>query len=99
MGDLISRSTLLNKIDEDIKSTEKWMKKIESDIHNKRYDILNSQLNTLKTYRLIIEEQPTAYDVDGVIKGLEKYRNFITIQARGFVQTAINIVKDGGIND
>lgn len=46
----------------------------------------------------MVKNQPTAYDVDEVIKGLEKYKNFITIQARGFVQTAINIVKDGGIN-
>lgn len=46
----------------------------------------------------MVKNQPTAYDVDGVIKGLEKYRNFITIQARGFIQTAINIVKDGGTN-
>lgn len=46
----------------------------------------------------MIDSVPLAYDVDGVIKGLEKYKNFITIQARGFVQTAINIVKDGGIN-
>ena len=50
----------------------------------------------------MLKNQPTAYDVDGVIKGLERYRNFITIQARGFVQTAINIVKEGvkdGRND
>lgn len=71
-SDLISRSALLSKIDEDIKSTKKWMEKIESDIHNKRYDILNSQLNTLETYRLIIEEQPTAYNVDAVVEEVEK---------------------------
>ena len=50
----------------------------------------------------MVEEQPTAYDVDAVVKELEQYKNFITIQARGFVQTAINIVKEGvkdGKND
>lgn len=47
----------------------------------------------------IIDEQPTAYDVDAVIKELEEYRNMVTIQARGFVKTAINIVKDGGKNE
>jgi len=55
-----------------------------------------------KCFADMVKNQPTAYDVDEVIKGLERYRNFITIQARGFVQTAINIVKEGvkdGRND
>ena len=43
----------------------------------------------------IIEEQPTAYDVDAVVNELSKYKNFITIQARNFVETAIDIVKEG----
>lgn len=38
---------------------------------------------------------PTAYDVDAVVDELSKYKNFITIQARNFVETAINIVKEG----
>lgn len=44
----------------------------------------------------LIGDIPTAYDVDAVIKELEEYRDMVTIQARGFVKTAINIVKDGG---
>lgn len=107
MSDLISRSALLSKIDEDIKSTEKWMEKIESDIHNKRYDILNSQLNTLKTYRLIIEEQPTAYDVDAVVKDIREYAECDDECAKEYnlgygctfckFNTVINFIRKGGV--
>lgn len=47
----------------------------------------------------LVDRISTAYDVDAVIKELEEYRDMVTIQARGFVKTAINIVKDGGKNE
>lgn len=44
----------------------------------------------------MLKNQPTAYDVDAVVKELEEYRDFIVIQGRRFVDCAINIVKAGG---
>lgn len=48
-----------------------------------------------KCFADMVKNQQTAYDVDAVVKELSKYKNFITIQARNFVETAINIVKEG----
>lgn len=51
-----------------------------------------------KCFAEMVKNQPTAYDVDAVVKELRKYNNFLSIQARDFVQTVIEIVKAGGSN-
>lgn len=50
-----------------------------------------------KTFIEAIARQPIVFDVDAVIKELGEYRDFITIQGRGFVDGAISIVRKGGV--
>lgn len=50
-----------------------------------------------KTFIEAIARQPIVFDINSVIKELEEYRDFITIQGRGFVDDAISIVRKGGV--
>ena len=51
---------------------------------------------SVKDIKTIIKEQPTAYDVDKVVKELESHRNEITCDVD--IDKAIEIVKQGGVN-
>ena len=112
MGDLISRSALIENIDNDIKMTEQFM---NSEMDTKRYSQLFTQLNTLKSYKGIIEEMPTAYDVEKVVAELEEERGISYVDfdeyayryeldltdnddwfCKGLAR-AIDIVKRGGV--
>lgn len=70
MSRLIDADSLIELIEKDIQMTEKFMSNFDfanpSEMASKKYASLFSQLNTLKSYKSIIEEQPTAYDTEAV---------------------------------
>ena len=101
MSDLISRSALIEMIDNDIDMTKRFIDKITNPLEmaSRNYIALSSQLNTLKSFRTIIAEQPTVYDVENVVAELEEMRDGFSkdsILAQGLSETAIDIVRNGG---
>jgi hypothetical protein len=108
---LINADVLIEMIDKDIKVTEKFINEIglpdEKDL--KHYAELVSQLNTLKSYKGIIQQQPTAYNVEKVVADLESFvklaedrwvngtSNFAYQERKCWVK-AIEIVKRGGVD-
>lgn len=77
-NDLISRSDLIETIEQDIKTTERFMEKLANlyKINSKEYACLNAQLNTLKSYKGIVEDKPCAYNVEKVVAELEEEVSF-----------------------
>ena len=73
MSRLVDADALIEMIDQDIMMTENFINKIgiPSEKALKHYAELVSQLNTLKSYKGIIQQQPTAYDVEKVVAELE----------------------------
>lgn len=98
-GDLISRSALIETIEQDIKMTERFMEKLANlyKVNSKEYACLNAQLNALKTFKGIVEQKPTAYSVEKVVAELNDYYEerlvIVTPQARERVE---EIVRNGG---
>lgn len=105
-GDLISRSALIETIEQDIKMTERFMEKLANlyKVNSKEYACLNAQLNTLKSFKGIVEQKTTAYDVEKVLAQMDK-KNSTAIEClgeqngQGFIRVmklAKQIVRNGG---
>lgn len=72
-------------------------------------DVLNSMPtgSARGVFRAFIEGQPTAFDVDKVVKQLEELKEwedvdgkaYYTMSEKQVINKAIKIVKRGGIND
>lgn len=102
MSDLISRNDLIETIEQDIKMTERFMERTASPCQE--YSCLNAQLNTLKSYKAIIEDKPCAYDVEKVVAELDKASFLMPPREKGhyadnglFLEDAIDIVRKGGV--
>lgn len=57
---------------------------------------------SLATLASVIDEQPTAYDVDKVVRQLEELKRRYGIEEfaiKGIICKAIEIVKGGGVNE
>lgn len=82
MSRLIDADALIEMIEKDIQMTEKFMSNFDfanpSEMASKKYASLFSQLNTLKSYKSIINEQPIAFSKEKVVAELEeaKKKNF-----------------------
>lgn len=93
-GDLISRSALLEKLEELIEYDT-------FDIY-KEEPLINISWETLED---IISNQPIAYDVDRVVEELDKEKVFMIDEyteeheAVVFLDEAIEIVRGGGVNE
>lgn len=102
MSDLISRSDLLNEFNN--KELE-IIYKIPVDIDTVR--IVHSAISIHKNLVIdIIKNHPTAYDIDKVVKELDKASDYYECEEQGreHVQMvdltdAIEIVKDGGVSE
>ena len=98
MSDLISRSALIETIEQDIKMTERFMERTASPCQE--YSCLNAQLNTLKSYKAIVEDKPCSYNVEKVVAELEKQRDLARLNFMGYTMSnwdrAIDIVRNGG---
>lgn len=62
-------------------------------------DTCDIQFSWLWDEEVAMELWNTRKPMDRIVEELEEYRGMVTIQARGFVKTAINIVKEGGENE
>lgn len=63
-------------------------------------DCFNTDTAIGKTMHLMIDEQPTAYDVDKVVEQLENLRDRFDSEdfhIRGILEKTIEIVKSGGV--
>ena len=97
MNDLISRSELLKSINEEAKKIP-----IDAEKYHIDTNVIDGMNATLKAITNIVKEQPTAYDVDKVVKQLiddlpnnEDYLRQTTIN----LAYAIKIVKQGDVSD
>lgn len=72
---------------------------MEMNLHIVGCETCDIEFSWLWDEEVAIELWNTRKPIDRIVEELEEYRDMVTIQARGFVQTAINIVKDGGKNE
>lgn len=82
---LIDESTLK-------KSIEKWLN--PDQIADRMVDIEDITVSVM----MEIEEQPTAYDVDKVVKQLDTYITKLVGRNSALYQTIMQIVKGGGVD-
>ena len=96
MSKLIDADKLLKIIENDIQMTQSWLDRCKS-IGEKVS--LTVQLNTIKSYQAIVEDMPTAYDVDKVVEQLEKEikENPYQSEYLAGLYKAIEIVKAGEV--
>lgn len=73
MRKLIDANKLLKIIENDIQMTQSWLEGCKS-VGEKVS--LTVQLNTIKSYQAIVEDLPTAFDVDKVVEQLESLEPF-----------------------
>lgn len=65
-------------------------------------DNLSGRLESMKDYdavKKVINDMPTAYDVDAVVKQLDEYITKIVGRKSALYQTVMQIVKGGGVDD
>ena len=103
---LVDADKLMKLFDGDIKITQMYVDKSVKDNNEHNYLQYIGQLNTLKSYRAIVEDMKTAYDVNKVLKQLQSYKDDIrqwndtyTSGQISAYEKAIDIVKAGGIDD
>ena len=100
MSDLISRSELLKSINEEAKKIP-----IDAEKYHIDTNVIDGMNATLKAITNIVKEQPTAYDVDKVVEGLETDSSVKLYGSRNsdnymiLVNRAIEIVKAGVKNE
>ena len=73
MSDLISRSALIEKLEHEIKLTESYIRQDEQRNFSSDYISLNAQLNTRLSIKKIVEDMPTAYELDKVLNRIRDY--------------------------
>ena len=65
-------------------------------------DNLSGMLKNMDDYdavKKVINDMPTAYDVDAVVKQLDEYITKIVGRKSALSQTVMQIVKGGGVDD
>ena len=65
-------------------------------------DNLSGMLKNMDDYdavKKVINDMPTAYDVDAVVKHLDEYITKIVGRKSALYQTVMQIVKGGGVDD
>ena len=111
MSRLIDGDKLIKQLDDDIKITSEFAKKSIKYDDYRDFDKSFAILYMLKSYRAIVEDMKTAFDVDKVVEQLEKshFHTDATFDDDGYcnddseevvnLNKAIEIVKAGGIDD
>lgn len=110
MSDLISRSKCVSKL---VKALDVLNKEYKEAMLNEDYELISAIQNQQSAYTIalrVLDNQPTAYDVDKVVEGLEENagrytKKYVTPYGNnGYKDTkaisihkAIEIVKQGGI--
>ena len=97
---LIDADKLIKQLDDDIKITSEFVKKSIKYDDYRDFDKSFAVLYMLKSYRAIVEDMKTAFDVEKVVEQLEKESYYIDIETDMEVvnlNEAIEIVKAGEI--
>ena len=96
---LVDADKLIEQLDDDIKITSEFVKKSikYDDYHD--FDKSFAVLYMLKSYRAIVEDMKTAYDIDKVVEQLEKEikENPYQSEYLAGLYKAIEIVKAGEV--
>ena len=101
MSDLISRSALIELIQKDIEKTASFMNTAKK--YDGSFDKLYGQLNTLRNYKSIISDIPTAYDVEKVVAELPTYEFGVSLlNTEKYVKLSdlkkkIDAIRKGGV--
>ena len=93
---LIDADKLIKQLDDDIEITQRFLDR-GLDKGNICFELIG-QLNTLKSYRAIVEDKKTAYDVDKVLKKLKNEIEEIGLYEFIDADVVIEIVRKGGID-
>ena len=99
---LIDADKLIKQLDDDINITSEFAKKSIKYDDYRDFDKSFAILYMLKSYRAIVEDMKTAFDVEKVVEQLEKESYYIDIETDREVvnlNEAIEIVRRGGIDD
>ena len=107
---LIDVDKLLEQLDDDIKITSEFVKKSIKYDDYRDFDKSFAILYMLKSYRAIVEDMKTAFDVEKVLSELEdlKEENFkrgikenepALLYASSCLHEALDIVKAGGVDE
>ena len=111
MSRLIDADKLIKQLDDDIKITSEFVKKSIKYDDYRDFDKSFAVLHMLKSYRAIVEDMKTAFDVDKVVSELEKshFHTESTFDDDGYcnddseevvnLNEAIEIVRKGGIDE
>lgn len=97
---LIDADKLIKQLDDDIKIASEFVKKSIKYDDYRDFDKSFAVLYMLKSYRAIVEDMKTAFDVEKVVEQLEKESYYIDIETDREVvnlNEAIEIVKAGEI--
>lgn len=104
MSDLISRSEYKSKL---VKALDVLNKEYREALLNEDNDLILAIQNQQSAYMIalrLLDNEPTAYDIDKVIEELEKQKSGLTEWAEDeafklAIHKAIEIVKQGGVSD
>ena len=77
---LIDVDKLLEQLDDDIKITSEFVKKSIKYDDYRDFDKSFAVLYMLKSYRAIVEDMKTVYNIDKVVEQLEKESYYIDIE-------------------
>ena len=97
---LIDVDKMIKQLDDDIKITSEFVKKSIKYDDYRDFDKSFAILYMLKSYRAIVEDMKTAFDVEKVVEQLEKESYYTDIETGREVvnlNEAIEIVKAGEI--
>ena len=97
---LIDADKLIKQLDDDIKISSEFVKKSIKYDDYRDFDKSFAVLYMLKSYRAIVEDMKTVYNIDKVVEQLEKESYYIDIETDREVvnlNEAIEIVKAGEI--
>lgn len=99
MSRLIDADKLIKQLDDDIKITSEFVKKSIKYDDYRDFDKSFAVLYMLKSYRAIVEDMKTAFNVDKVVEQLEKEikENPYQSEYLAGLYKAIEIVKAGEV--
>ena len=106
MSDLISRSMYKSKL---LKALDVLNKEYREAILNEDNDLILAIQNQQSAYMIalrLLDNEPTAYDIDKVVEELDKASYLVPSKNKGYyadnainLEDAIEIVKQGGVDD
>ena len=101
---LIDVDKMIKQLDDDINIASEFVKKSIKYDDYRDFDKSFAILYMLKSYRAIVEDMKTAFDVEKVVSELEDYKMWkelliydLDFRERQIIKKAIEIAKEGGV--